>query len=342
MTRTLIVCPGRGSYTSSTHGWIGRHGAEATEWIAHADANRIQRGEVPLTELDQAERFDPKTMLMGSGAAGLTFLSSACDLARLDPKKVNPVAVVGNSMGWYTALFAAGALSFEDAHRLVETMGGMQGVGSGSQVIYPLVDDDWRSSPEIHAKVEAALAETGAVWSIRLGGMAVLAGETEQLDELERILPTTQLGRTAYPYRLTFHAAYHTALMAEASRLGQTHLADLSWRTPLVSLVDGHGRVHRPGVASPSQLAAYTLGPQVVEPYDFTRSLTVALRSFAPERIVLLGPGSSLGSAVAQVLIAARWQGLSSREDFEARQASDAPLVIALDRQAQAARVLLD
>lgn len=341
MTRTLIVCPGRGSYTSSTHGWIGRHGAYAQEWIARADANRSARGETPLTELDRAERFDPKAMLMGSGAAGLTFLSTACDLARLDDDAVEPVAVIGNSMGWYTALFVAGALGFDDSHRLVETMGGMQEHGSGSQVLYPTVGADWRPDSQLLERIEDALLETGARWSIRLGGIAVLAGEIEALEALERLLPTVQLGRTSYPYRLTFHAAYHTPLMAEASRLGQERLGDLGWESPTVSLVDGAGRIYRPGVADPAELQAYTLGHQVVETYDFTRSLEVALKSFAPEQLLLLGPGSSLGGAVAQILISMGWQGLSCRQDFDERQASDSPLVIALDRSEQASRVVL-
>ncbi len=342
MTRALIVCPGRGSYTSSTHGWIERNGAYAREWIALADASRTARGETPLTELDRAERFDPKAMLMGSGAAGLTFLSSACDLARLDREAVEPVAVIGNSMGWYTALFVAGSLGFEDALRLVETMGGMQEHGSGSQLLYPTVGDDWRPDPGMMNRIEDALAETGARWSIRLGGIAVLAGELEALEALEALLPTVQMGRASYPYRLTFHAAYHTPLMAEASRRGHELLSDLSWGSPSVSLVDGAGRIYRPGVAEPAGIHAYTLGQQVVETYDFTRSLVVALRSFAPDQLLLLGPGSSLGGAVAQTLISIGWRGLSCREDFDERQASDQPLVIALDRLEQANRVVRD
>ena len=94
-------------------------------------------------------------------------------------------------------------------------------------------------------------------------------------------------------------------------------------------------------MADPAELQAYTLGQQVVETYDFTRSLEVALKSFAPEQLLLLGPGSSLGGAVAQILISMGWQGLSCRQDFDERQASDSPLVIALDRSEQASRVVL-
>jgi acyl transferase domain-containing protein len=342
MTRTLIVCPGRGSYTSSTHGWIGRFGAFAPDEISRADARRAARGESTLSDLDGAARFDAKTMLSGANAAGLTFLSSVADLARLDPEKVEPVAVLGNSMGWYTALYAAGALDFDDGLELIETMGGMQSHGSGSQLVYPLVDEKWCADVEALERVEQALAKTGALWSIRLGGLAVLAGPDDVLDALESALPTVQLGRTSYPYRLKAHAAYHTPLMADASRRGQKALAGLGWRTPTASLIDGTGRIHRPGVASPRDLQAYTLGAQVVETFDFTRALEVGLKAFGPEQLLLLGPGASLGGAVAQVLIANRWQGLTCRAELDARQASDSPLVISLGREEQAAQVVRD
>jgi len=339
VTRTLLVCPGRGSYTSSTQGWVTRHGSYAQDLIAAADARRASRGEEALSDLDQADRFDARKMLVGANAAGLTFLSTACDLRRLR-EEVEPVAVIGNSMGWYSALYAAGALAFEDALEVVETMGGMQGLGSGSQLLYPLVDEQWRASDAARHAVEQALVETGCRWSIRLGGIAVLAGESEAIEALERALPTAQLGRTSYPYRLTFHAAYHTPLMRAASERGFELLSDRAWASPSVSLVDGAGRVHRPGIASPREILDYTLGCQVTDTFDFTGCLEVALRSFAPEQIVLLGPGSSLGGAVAQILIGLRWRGIESRADFDAMQRSESPLIISLDRADQAALVV--
>jgi hypothetical protein len=55
--------------------------------------------------------------------------------------------------------------------------------------------------------------------------------------------------------------------------------------------------------------------------------------------IVLPGPGDALGSAVAQILIARRWRGLGDRAGFTAMQASDRPIVLAMQRPEQRARV---
>ncbi|HEY7851690.1 MAG TPA: hypothetical protein VIB82_01870, partial [Caulobacteraceae bacterium] len=65
----------------------------------------------------------------------------------------------------------------------------------------------------------------------------------------------------------------------------------------------------------------------------------VAVREFAPERIIVLGPGETLGGAVAQALIAAAWKGLGCKADFQALQAADPPL-LAMGRADQRALVV--
>lgn len=341
MRRALVICPGRGSYTARSLGYLKRYGHHATDLVARADEAREARGEAPVSTLDAAERFDAAQMMMGSGAAALTFMGTVVDLARLDPEQVEVVCATGNSMGWYTALYAGGALSFDDALEVVLTMGGMQGEGSGSQVLYPLTDDQWRMDSQRLEAVERALEETGAGWSIRLGGVAVLAGTDDQVKALMRpeVLPTVQAGGAGYPKPLGHHAAYHTGLMARVSELGQERLDTLQWSSPEVTLVDGRGALHSPGVTHPDVVRSYTLGHQVVKTFDFTAAVRGALRAFAPDVLLLPGPGQSLGAPVAQVLVEEGWQGIRSRQDFMDRQTSEEPLVIAMDRSDQAALV---
>ncbi|GIU10656.1 hypothetical protein TUM4641_27700 [Shewanella morhuae] len=53
-----------------------------------------------------------------------------------------------------------------------------------------------------------------------------------------------------------------------------------------------------------AKLREYTLGEQVVKPYDFSKAIVVAMKEFAPDRVIVLGPGNTLGGPVAQSLIA--------------------------------------
>jgi len=81
-------------------------------------------------------------------------------------------------------------------------------------------------------------------------------------------------------------------------------------------------------------LRAYTLGHQVVEPYDFTRAITIAAREFAPDIFIITGPGTTLGGAVAQSLILADWAGLDTKSAFQARQ-SLRPIVVSMGMEDQ-------
>lgn len=342
MKRALVVCPGRGSYTAQSLGWLSRHGDCARSLLEKADGLRQGRGAQPITTLDGSPRFDPRVMMVGADAAALTFTCGAVDLARLAPSKIQPVCFLGNSMGWYTALYGAGVLTFEEAFELVETMGGLQAEGSGSQLIYPTVDDDWLPDAERLGHVARVSSETGVHRSIRLGGLEVLAGSDDAMKAATEALPTVQLGGAGYPYALGFHAAFHTELMAKSGALGQERLAHLTWSTPRVTLVDGRGAVHRPRIARTGDLAAYTLGHQITRTFDFTAAVRVALREYAPDVVVLLGPGGSMGTPVGQILVSETWQGIRSRADFRSRQESSQALVLAMDRPDQAAHLVVD
>ncbi|MFN7146929.1 MAG: ACP S-malonyltransferase [Myxococcota bacterium] len=301
-----------------------------------ADRFRAALGRPTPTEMDAAESYSSRIHVAGENASILTMTASLADADVL--KDVEVACVVGNSMGWYTALAVAGALPLDDAFTLVETMGQYQaGNVIGGQVLYPLVDADWRALPS--PELDAALREVPDLhWSIRLGGQAVIGGTPAALDALMKRLPVRTIGDRDAPFQLPLHSAFHTPLMRATSERAFADLAGLAWQAPRVPLVDGRGAVFRPRAADPAAIRDYTLGHQVVEPYDFTTSVRVAVREYAPDAIVLLGPGGNLGGAVAQSLITEGWGGLDSRAAFLRRQEQD-PFVISMARPEQRARV---
>jgi malonyl CoA-acyl carrier protein transacylase len=351
MSRSAVVlCPGRGSYTGGELGYLSRPAPlEPLQplWAAldAVDARRAACGDRPLRELDGAGSFTAE-MLRGENASGLTFAATAFDFLRLDRDAVEVVAVGGNSMGWYSALFAAGALGLDDTFELVETMGGATRDGTiGGQIVYPIVNEQWHVDDERRARVEAALEVVRADglqagWSIRYGGFAVLWAEQDGIDKLRGALPELEIGARTYPLALPGHSAFHSALMEPVSGRALRQLAALGWHAPDASLIDGRGHVWRPRWIDPEALMRYTLQTQVLETFDFSATVRVALREYAPELVVLLGPGDALGAAVAQVVIAERWQGIDSRDAFAHRQQDD-PLLISLARPEQAEAVTL-
>ncbi|MGQ0613986.1 MAG: ACP S-malonyltransferase [Planctomycetaceae bacterium] len=333
MTRAALFLPGRGSYTRrALRSLPGAH-----PFLDAAEGLRREYGLPSLAELDRATSFHPPTHLLPSNAAPLIYLVSWIDFdAEIARGRYELVALGGNSMGWYTALAAAGALGFEDGFRLVQEMALLQQEHpDGGQLLYPLIDDQWRRDPKLVEAVGRALAACPgeAFPSIDLGGYVVLAGTEQGVKRLVAALPPVEMGANAYPMRLAQHGPYHTPLLDAVAQKAAARLAGLGWRAPRVTLVDGRGRRHTPWSTDVEKLRDYTLGEQVTTPYDVALGFRVLLREYAPDRIVLPGPGNTMGSIAAQALIAEGWRGIRSRADFERVQAGPDPAVVSMRRE---------
>lgn len=325
----LVVCPGRGTYNAPELGYLARHHT-VSEWLARFDDLRVAAGKEPLSALDGAESFTP-THLRGDNAAPLIHACAYLDFLALDRERFEVVAVTGNSMGWYTALACADAVSPEHGFAIADGMGvNSQQHQPGGQAVLVLAGEDWTVDPALRHSVEVAMARHGVLPSIRLGGMLVVAGATAALDSLEQDLPA--LARP--PMRLAGHGPFHTGLMQASSSAARGAFPAEWFGQPQVPLIDGQGKVWRRFETRPEALWNYTFGHQILEPYDFTAAMTVGLREFAPDRIVLLGPGETLGGAIGQVLVGLDWLDISSRNVFAARQGED-PFLIGMGRPSQ-------
>jgi [acyl-carrier-protein] S-malonyltransferase len=334
----LVVCPGRGVYNKDELGYLRRHHADKADLVAPMDAARRAAGQTPVSELDGAERYSVATHTRGDNASALIHACAVADFKSIDRDRYEIVAVTGNSMGWYIALACGGALDAMGGFTVVNTMGTlMQEALIGGQMIYPFVDEDWRADPARKAMLLDLVDRIPDLYlSIELGGMLVLAGSAEALAAAEARLPPSQ-GR--YPMRLANHAAFHTPLQAPVAAAGRKALPEELFRAPTLPLIDGRGVVWERHSSAPAALRDYTLGHQVVETYDFAAAIRTGIRELAPDRIILLGPGATLGGAVAQTLIAERWKGMTSKAEFQARQAED-PILLSMGLEEQRRRVL--
>jgi len=336
--KVLVICPGRGTYNAAELGYLRRHHSGQAAFLDMVDAYRAAQRQPTVRELDEADAYRPSVHTRGDNASALIFACSYADFLTIDRAAFDVVAVTGNSMGWYTALACAGALDPAPALALVNTMGlYMYEASVGGQTIYALVDADWRTIPGRRAALMDAIAEVhghddAEVYiSIELGGMLVVAGNRAGLEALQARAPK---GPGRFPLTLQNHAGFHSPLQAGVSEHAKATIAPGPFRAPAVPLIDGFGRIWRPHASDARALWDYTLGDQVVETYDFTTAVRVSVREFAPDRIIILGPGETMGSAVAQSLIAAGWRGLDSKTAFVRVQASD-PFVLAMGREEQ-------
>jgi [acyl-carrier-protein] S-malonyltransferase len=338
----LVICPGRGTYGKAELGYLHRLHADRTGLMATVDALRAERGQPTISELDGAERFSVATHTRGDIASPLIFTASYADFLAIDRARYDVAAVTGNSMGWYTTLACAGAVSLEHGFSIIDAMGENSQAGApGGQILLPFVDEAWRELPgrrdALLALMRAIAARPGASLSvsIELGGMMVFAGNEAGLAALLAEAPPSP-GQE--PLRLINHGPFHSPLMQGSSDRAMARLPAAWFAGPDLPMIDGRGHIWRPFASNAEALWRYTFDTQVLEPYDFTAAIQVAVREYAPDKIILLGPGGTLGGAIAQALIAIQWQGLKSKQDFQERQAAD-PFLLAMGREDQRALV---
>ncbi len=332
----VVIFPGRGTYGKDELGYLSRYHAYRKDFIANVDRWREANGRDTVSALDGASTYSAAKHASSINASPLIYTCALADFAAINREEFDIVAVCGNSLGWYLTLAAARAASEEHAIRIVDTMGSlMEAEGVGGQLIYPFVDENWAPS-EINQKrigdaLHAGRTEGNAYLSIRLGGMAVLAGDDAGMASMEKVLPQAE-GR--YPFRLARHAAFHTPLLDHVSQKAFDALSPDTMQSPEIPMIDGRGAVWSPHSTDVHSLYQYTFGHQIVETYDFSKSIEVAIKEFAPDKLILAGPGATLGAPVAQELIRHCWLGLKSKADFAAVQKDD-PFLIAMGREDQ-------
>jgi [acyl-carrier-protein] S-malonyltransferase len=316
----VVIAPGRGTYNKNELGYLKRHHPNAPN-LDQFDAYRATLGQKKISELDTFSRFSGPTHTRGDNAAPLIYACAYSDFVSIDRDLFDIVGITGNSMGWYIALACAGAVDPMGGMQVVNTMGTLMQVHMiGGQLIYPFLDDNWQ---EIPGRRDNLLSEVITInsrpdhdlgLSIDLGGMLVLAGNEAGLTAFERSVPALQ-GR--FPMRLQNHAGFHTHLQRPISKLGFDALSEQLFVQPTIPLIDGRGAIWYPNSTDISALYNYTLGHQVVEPYDFTAAIRTAAREFMPDVFIVLGPGTTLGGATAQALIRTNWRGWRSKLDFQ-------------------------
>jgi [acyl-carrier-protein] S-malonyltransferase len=328
----LVICPGRGTYNSAELGYLKTHHGGGGDMVKRLDAVRREAGQVTVTELDSADRFSASTHMTGDNASLLIYACALADFAAIDRDRYDIVAITGNSMGWYLALTCGGVLDFDAGAALVNNMGGlMLDHGTGGQIIWSLMDDDWRINPAKTALAEQLLRDAADIRdisvhvSIRLGGMIVFAADDAGLQWLTAKLPKDD----RFPIRLSHHAAFHSALLDHIIPLAKARNMASGFQGGDIPLIDGAGRLWSPGAFDVAAIYNYTLGAQINRTYDFSRAVQVAAAEFAPDKIIVLGPGTTMGAPVAQALIQSGWRGLTGKSDFLMRQKSS-PFLISM------------
>jgi [acyl-carrier-protein] S-malonyltransferase len=221
-----------------------------------------------------------------------------------------PRALAGHSLGEYSALVAAGALTLRDAAHLVRLRGQLMQdaapAGTGAMAAVLGAEDAVVEA----ACADAAHAEVVVPANYNSPGQIVIGGHAAAVDRAIALLAERGVRKAV---KLAVSVPSHTPLMREAAnRLAQV-VAGLDWRAPSIPVVQNvdaavHGSV---------EAIAEALVRQLYLPVQWTRCVQ-ALAGMGATTLVECGPGKVLTGLAKRIDKSLAGQSTSTPADFDA------------------------
>ena len=195
--------------------------SEASETLGYDVAELSFNG--PAEELNKTYRTQPCLLV-----------ASIAVLKALALKNILPTAVAGHSLGEYSALVAAGSLSFRDAVRLTEVRGKIMqdAVPEGRGLMAAILGPDRKTVDDICSSITSGYV---SVANYNCPGQIVISGEKTAVEEA--MLRLKEAGaKRAIP--LAGSVPSHCRLMKDAGKKFEAELKDIEIRDAQIPFVN--------------------------------------------------------------------------------------------------------
>lgn len=199
-------------------------------------------------------------------------------------------AAAGHSLGEYSALVAAGAISFQDAVVLVNKRGKymQEAVAPGKGKMLAVLGKEVAELEEAAAKVTQGVVQ---VANVNAPGQVVVAGDAAAIDEFQQILA----GAKAIP--LSVSAPFHCSLMKPAEVRLAGDLAKLEISRAAFPV---YANFSAQGLTEPEQIRE-ALRQQVCGRVRWVECVTNAIAERKPEFAVEFGAGNVLSGLMKRI-----------------------------------------
>jgi [acyl-carrier-protein] S-malonyltransferase len=221
-----------------------------------------------------------------------------------------PAQLAGHSLGEYSALVAAGALSLHDAARLVRLRGQLMqdaapaGVGAMAAVL--------GAEDALVLEVCAAIsgAEVVVPANFNSPGQIVIGGHAGAVDRALALLAERGVRKVV---KLAVSVPSHTPLMREAANRLAEVMAAIQWQLPMLPVVQNVDAEVHDGVESIRD----ALVRQLYLPVQWTGCVQ-ALAAHGATHVVECGPGKVLAGLIKRIDKSIDARSLGAPADFEA------------------------
>lgn len=283
-----MVFPGQGSQSvgmqaelASAHDSVQATYAEASTVLGYDLWQLVQSG--PAERLAETTVTQP-AMLAAGVATWRVWIAEGGAV---------PGQVAGHSLGEYSALVAADAVSFEDAMKVVkrrsELMQDAVPSGVGAMAALLGLDDE----EVIAVCAEAAAGEVCEAINFNSPGQVVIAGHKDAVDRAIKLAGTVGARRAVM---LPVSVPSHSSLMREAGEALSVSLAEADFNVPTFTVLSAsNGEPYRDGDDIRERLSR-----QVYSPVQWVTTVKALLDGGA-ERIIECGPGRVLAGLVRRI-----------------------------------------
>ncbi|MGK5005751.1 ACP S-malonyltransferase [Janthinobacterium sp. LB2P70] len=232
MTQFAFVFPGQGSQAIAMLDGFAGNPVVAQTVAEASDALQFDLGKLiaegPKEELDLTTNTQP-VMLTAAVAFYRAWLAAGGPV---------PTVVAGHSLGEYSALVAAGVISFKDAVPLVrfraQAMQEAVPVGQGTMaVVLGLSDDDVRAACAEAAAENPVLVVEPV--NFNAPAQVVIAGHTAAV---ERACELAKAKGAKRAMKLPVSAPFHSSLLKPASDRLREYMARLTFSAPQIALIN--------------------------------------------------------------------------------------------------------
>lgn len=234
MSRIAFVFPGQGSQSVGMGRALASASPAAAAALQEADEALGERitdlaWDGPAETLDRTENAQPALL-----ATSIAYLHALRERLAADGADVDPAFAAGHSMGQYSAMVAAGALSLADGVRLVRERGRlMQASGQGRDgAMAAIIGLDEARLPELVAA--AGAHGTFGVANRNAPGQVVVSGERAAIEAAAQLAKDLGARKAIV---LPVSVAAHSPLMAEAAEGMRAVLGAIEFHDPTVPLL---------------------------------------------------------------------------------------------------------
>jgi [acyl-carrier-protein] S-malonyltransferase len=280
MSKTAFIFPGQGSQFAG----MGKTLAEAYPAAARVFEQADEALGFPISEL--CFNGPEETLKLTENTQPALLTVSAAASAVLKERGIEPDYVAGHSLGEYSALVAAGALSFTDAVRLVRNRGRymQEAVPAGVGAMAALL-----KLPE--GKLEAVLAEAAqgeivSAANLNSPDQVVIAGHAGAVQRAAELAKAAGAKRAVI---LQVSAPFHCALMKPAQERLAADLERTTFHDLAIPLIN-NWRSREIGTAAEAREGLYE---QVPNPVRWSESIRY-LAGQGVTRFIEIGAGEVL------------------------------------------------